>query len=114
MKIQLQIETHDRLLGLEIAGVDNTLTSGTSVSILGGASIEYEGSYMRKSLGIPEILQFIVDASINVDLALLGTWLYEKVKDRPVEKIVINRRVITEITEHGIRQAFEEEIRRTE
>ena len=114
MKIQLQIETHDRMLGFEMAGIDNTLKSGTAVSIPGGASIEYEGSFVRKSLGIPEILQFIVDASVNVDLALLGAWLYDKVKDKPVEKIVINRRVITEITAQGIRQAIEEEIRRTE
>lgn len=114
MKIQLQIETHDRMLGFEIASVDNTLKSGTAVSIPGGASIEYKGSFIQKSLGIPEILQFIVDASVNVDLALLGAWLYDKVKDKPVEKIVINRRVITEITAQGIRQAIEEEIRRTE
>lgn len=114
MKIQLQIETHDRMLGFEMAGIGNTLKSGTAVSIPGGASIEYEGSFVRKSLGIPEILQFIVDASVNVDLALLGAWLYDKVKDKPVENIVINRRVITEITAQGIRQAIEEEIRRTE
>lgn len=114
MRITLDIETHDRFLGFEIAGVDNTLTAGTTVPIPGGGIIEYRGSLMRKSIGIPEVLEFIVNASVNVDLALLATWLYDKVKTKPVEKIVINRRVITEITAERIRQVFEEEIGRGE
>lgn len=114
MKITLGIETHDRLLGFEMAGVDNSLKAGTTIEIPGGCTIEYEGSLVRKSMGIPEVLQFVVDASITVDLALLATWLYEKVKAKPVDRIIISRRVLTEITEEGIRQAFEEEIRSRE
>jgi hypothetical protein len=114
MKIKLQIETDDRMLGFDIAGIDNDLKSGTAISIPGGASIEYEGSFIQKSLGIPEILQFIVDASVTVDLSLFAAWLYDKVKDKPIERIVVNRRVITDISAHCIRQAIEEEIRRTE
>jgi hypothetical protein len=114
MKVQLQIETHDRSLGFKIAGVYNALTSGTIIDVQEGVSIEYEGSLIRKSFGIPEILQFVIDASVNVDLALLGAWLYEKVKDKPVERIIVNRRVVTEITEKGIYQAIEEEFRGNE
>ena len=69
---------------------------------------------VRKSFGIPEILQFIVDASVNVEIGLFSAWLYDKVKDRPVERIIINRRVITEITEEGIRRVLEEEIHSSE
>lgn len=111
MKIQLQIETHDRTLGLDLAAVNNTLKSGTVVVVPGGAKLRYEGTLVRKAVGIPEVLQFIVDGSVNIDLALLATWLYEKVKSRPVERITVNRRIITEITEDRIRQVLEEEFR---
>lgn len=78
----------------------------------GGVSLQYEGSLVRKSVGIPEVLQFIVDASISTDLGLFGAWLYDKVKSKEVERIIINRRVVTEITADGIRQVLEEEVRR--
>lgn len=78
----------------------------------GGISLQYEGSLVRKSVGIPEVLQFIVDASISTDLGLFGAWLYDKVKGKEVERIIINRRVVTEITAEGIRQVLEEEVRR--
>ena len=114
MRIPLHIETHDRRLGFEIAGTGNSLNAGTVVSLPGGATLEYQGSLVRKAFGIPEVLNFVLDASISLDLGLLGAWLYDKVKDKEVERIIINRRVITEITPQGIRQVLEEEIRSSE
>ncbi len=110
MRVRLDIETHDRRLGFDIAGVGNSLSAGTTVDAPGGAKVVFQGMIVRKGFGIPEVLQFIVDAAVGVEIGLLSAWLYDKVKDRPVERIVINRRVITEITAHGIRQVLEEEI----
>lgn len=107
----LHIETHDRHLGFEIAE-SSSLKSGMRIQAPGGVSLQYEGSLVRKSVGIPEVLQFIVDASISTDLGLFGAWLYDKVKSKEVERIIINRRVVTEITADGIRQVLEEEVRR--
>jgi len=114
MLLQLAIETHDRTLGFQLAGAGSSLRSGTIIHVPGGTNLEYQGTLVRKARGIPEVLQFVVDASINADLALLATWLYDKVKDKPVERIIVNRRVITEITEiteDQIRQVVEEETR---
>lgn len=77
----------------------------------GGARLVFEGARIRKAFGIPVALQFIVDASVNIELALLATWLYGKVDNKNVECITVNRRIITEITEEGIRQVLEEEFR---
>jgi len=44
MKIPLQIETHDRSLGFDLAAVANTVKSGTVVSVPGGAKLQYEGT----------------------------------------------------------------------
>jgi len=111
MNLSLEIETHDRRLGFDIAAVGSTLRAGTVVDVPGGARLLYQGTLARKALGIPEVLQFIVDASINVDLALLATWLYDRLKHKRVERITVNRRVITEVTEDSIRQVLIEEFR---
>lgn len=114
MRVQLDIETHDRRLGFDIAGVGNSLNFGTAVDVPGGAKVVFQGAIVRKSFGIPEVLQFVLDTAVNVEIGLLSAWLYDKVKGKPVERIIINRRVITEFTEQGIRQVLEEEIRSSE
>lgn len=111
MQLPLEIETHDRSLGFDLAAVGNTLNAGTVVEVPGGARLVFEGALIRKAFGIPEVLQFIVDASVNIELALLASWLYSKVNNKNVERITVNRRIITEITEDGIRQVLEEEFR---
>jgi hypothetical protein len=111
MKLPLEIETHDRGLGFDLAAVGNTLKAGTVVTVPGGAKLVFEGALIRKAVGILEVLRFIVDASVNIELALLATWLYDKVKNKNVVRITVNRRVLTEITEDGIRQILEEEFR---
>ncbi|MDH3997537.1 MAG: hypothetical protein OET90_01745 [Desulfuromonadales bacterium] len=110
MKFSLKIETYDRRLGSDIAGVGNSLSSGTIVDVPGGGKIEYITTRGCKAPGIPEVLEFIVEASTTIELGLISAWLYDKVKSKPVEKIVVRRRVITEITEENIREVIEEEI----
>ena len=111
VRIPVEIETHDRKLAFDIAGANGQLSVGTIVDIPGGAHIQLRGMIGRKAFGIAEVLQFIIDASVNVDLALVAAWLYDKVKTKNIDRITIRRRVITEITEDGIRQVLEEEIR---
>jgi hypothetical protein len=111
MKVPLHIETHDRRLGFDIAG-SSSLKSGTFVDAPGGVRLQFEGALIRKSVGIPEVLQFVVDASANLELALFAAWLYDKVKGRQVERIIVRDTVVTEITEHGIRQALTHEFER--
>lgn len=109
--ISLHIETHDRHLGFEIVD-SSSLAADLAIHAPGGVTLTYQGSFVCKAVGIPEVLQFLVDASVNVDLALFSTWLYDKVKNKDIERITISRRVVTEITPQAIRQVLEEEIRR--
>ena len=108
--IPLHIETHDRHLGFEIAD-SSSLSADLAIHAPGGVTLVYQGSLVRKAIGIPEVLQFLVDASVNIDLALFSAWLYDKIKNKDVERITISRRVITEITPQAIRQVLEEEIK---
>lgn len=109
--LHIEIETHDRLLGFDIAGVNDSLSVGTKVPLPGGGTIEFAGAMAYKAMGIPEVLQFIVDASTNIEYNLFAAWLVEKLVDKKVERVTINRRTVTEITAGGIRQVIEEEIR---
>jgi len=110
VQIPLKIETHDRRIGFDIAAVGNSLSSGTVVDAPGGAKLTYKGAYLQRSFGVAEVLEFIVEASVTIDLSLFATWLYQKVHDKPVKKIVIRNEEITEINENNIRKVLEQEI----
>ncbi len=110
MKILIEIQTHDRALDFEIR---DAMKNNAVIEFDDGSKLEYDGAIIRKSFNIPQLLQFIVDASINAEQTLVLAWLYDKVKDKKIETITINSRIVTEITEKGIRQVFEEEIKNT-
>ena len=110
MQIPVQIATHDKYLGPHIMGDGETYTSGYVIDVPGGAKLEYEGMRIQKAFGVPEVLDFIVEASTTIDLGLFSAWLYQKVNGKEVEKIIIRKRVITEITPENIRKVIEEEI----
>lgn len=98
MELPLEIETQDKALG-------------SSVQLTDGIELKYLGPRLAKAVGIPEALHFIVHITENLDLALLTAALYDKFKDKSISRIVVNRRVVTNITKEGIQQVLEEEIR---
>ena len=110
MQIPIEIETPDIRLGFDIAGKDGSLKTGAYVDAPGGVRITYQGAIERRAIDIPALLQFIVDASVTLELSLFAAWLYDKVKDRSVTRMKIGRKVITEITPESIKQTLEEEI----
>lgn len=110
MRFHLEIETSDRRIAFELLG-NKTIGPGVKAQVPGGTLV-LESMHMRKALNVPELLQFIVDISKDIDLALFATWLYDKVKEKPIERITINRREITEISADTIRNVVEEEIKR--
>lgn len=112
MKINIEIVTHDRLLVYQLVG-NNTLTEGMIVDLPGGACLEYQSSLLAKAVGIPEILNFIIEASCSVDINLLASYIYDKLKNKPIERITIRQKIVTEISEVGIRQVLEEEFTQT-
>ncbi len=39
---------------------------------------------------VEKILTFIVDASTQIEIGLLSTWLYERFKNKPPERVTVN------------------------
>jgi hypothetical protein len=88
--MQLEIETRDIGVAFDILSTPGRLTSGSSVSAPGGATLTFGGLIERRALDVPGVLQFIVDCSTDIEIGLLAAWLYEKVKGRAT-RLRINR-----------------------
>jgi len=110
MRIQLEIEGVSPKLAFDIVGKGGKMRSGDWIDAPGGAAIEFTGEYGQRSVDVVSTLQFIVEASITVDLALFTTWLYDKIRDHRPTRITINRREVVEISAERIKKVLEEEI----
>src|SRR6185312_4813749 len=110
MELSLEIVGGSPRLALEMIGSGNSIHSGAEVSVPGGATLQYRGTLAKRSVGIPDVLQFILHSSVDIEISLVASWLFEHLKSRPAESVIINRRVVTEITENGIRQVLEDEV----
>jgi hypothetical protein len=110
MNFLLAIETHDRSLAFAMAGYA-ALKTGTVVATPGGVGLEFRGTTASHSRSLAEVCEFIVHTSMTVDTCVFAAWLYEKFRDKPLEKLTMNRRVLTEITSDGVRRLVEEVIK---
>jgi hypothetical protein len=108
MRIPITIETHDRSLSFKLFDT-NVAKSGMKITVPGDATLELGSILMRKAFGIAEVLQLILDASLNVEYGLIAAWLFSKVENKPIDRITIGRRVVTTITKESIQIALEEE-----
>ncbi len=106
--MQIEIETRDIRVAFDILGTPGRLTSGTSVLAPGGATLTFGGLVERRALGVPEVLEFIVNCSVDIEISLLAAWLYEKVRGRAT-RLRINR-VEIQIEEGEIKRVFSEQI----
>lgn len=85
------------------------LQLGRDTEVMPG--LVFRGLIVRKGVDvIPEVLQFVVDLSKNVEFGLIAAYLYDKVKDKSGTQIRIRSRVVEEPTSEGIRRVIEQEI----
>lgn len=106
MKIDLEVVTHNRLLVFDMLQT-RTAGSGQKSRLFNGVTVECREWKMRKSIGTPDILRFTIESSARIDLSFIATWLYDKVKLRKIEKMVVNNVPVQDITETGIRGVLE-------
>ncbi len=109
MNIAIDIESFDRQLPFLIAD-SSTIQQGMVIDAPGGAKLHFQGGLIRKAVDIPEISQYILQLAVDIDVGLFSAWIYDKLKSRSVERVIINRVEITEITENSIRRVITEQI----
>jgi len=109
MIISVDIESFDRQLPFLISD-SNSMQRGMVIDVPGGAQLHFKGTLVRKAIGIPEISQYILQLAVDIDVGLFSAWLYDKLRSRSVERALIIRVEILEITENNIRRVISEQI----
>lgn len=68
---------------------------GTQKSIGEGISAIYQGTIIRLAVGFPDIIRVVLEigeeVAIGIGAGLISAWLYDKLKERKVEKLRIER-----------------------
>lgn len=105
--LTITIETDDRSFSIGYMG----MARNTAVLAEDGARLVFQGMIVRKGADmLSDAFSFIVEASKNFEFGLIAIWLYDKVKNRLATRLIIRRKVVTEITPDGIKRALKEEV----
>jgi hypothetical protein len=67
--MQLEISTFDNHLSFELMN-KNSLKAGEDFSPIDGVRVTYNGAFMRKAVGLPEIISFSIEIGRDVALPL--------------------------------------------
>lgn len=110
MNIDVEIETHNKRLGFELFET-NSLQSGQEMKIGKDASIKYEGTFIRKAMGIPDIIQITLILASNTAASLAANWLYDKLKGKNI-KVRIEREEI-EVSPEGMLRVLREKMEKS-
>lgn len=111
MDIDISIHTKDGSLAFDLFG-KTQLKSGDVIDLGDGASITYHGTQIREAVGTLEILMLSLSIPPGVVAsALIASWLWNRLKGRSVQRLVIERTEV-ELEEGSIRRKITERITR--
>lgn len=111
MPTKLTITTHDRQLIFDLIE-SKAMKAGEKLDKPGGVRLTVGPVSIRKAVGIPEVLTFVIEAAKNVEFSLFAAWLASKCRDREVTQVTIGKSVLAEFTEGDITAILEEEVPR--
>jgi len=106
--VDIEIQTHHRFLPFELLN-QKSISINDSVELPGNAKLSYSGSLIRKSVGLPEIVNFTLTFGSEVVAGVVANWIYDKLKNK-TEKISIDRKEI-QLDKKEIKKIIEERIR---
>jgi len=109
MFIKIEIHTYDRRLAFDLFETSST-NEHTEIQISSEAKLKYHGLYVRKAAGFPEILYSILEYSSGVATGIIANWLYNKLKGKKIEKLMIEKTEV-EIEEGEIKRVIEEKLK---
>jgi len=90
LTLQIEIHTFDNRLVSDFLN-KSSISKGDEAIISDQAKIRYEGSYGRKAIGFPEIVYFTLTFLSGVSASVIANWLYEKLKGKKIDKIIIDK-----------------------
>jgi hypothetical protein len=89
--IILEIETGDR--GFLVA--QDLFGSAKEISLPGGAVLRLESLLERKAFDFPSLMTLALEVPAGIAVGVVSSWLYDKLKDRRVQAMRIDRTEIT-------------------
>lgn len=89
MEIQVTIETHDNMLLFEMLEVRKT-TQGMEKEVDPELKVRWDSTYIRKALGLPEIIRLTLKIGSDIAIGVAAAWLYDKLKGKAT-KLEIER-----------------------
>ncbi len=106
--MDIEIKTYDKSLIFEILG-KRSASIKDSVDIPGKAKLTYNGTFICKSIGIPDTINLALTFGSGVASGVVANWIYDKLKGK-TEQISINRTEI-EFEKEQIKRVIEESTR---
>lgn len=106
-EISLKIYTNDRQVTSELFPSASRYTAGETTHVIDDETqVVYQGSFVRKSVGFPDIIELSIRIAEPVSLAIVANWLYEKLKDKKASLEVHGREV--DVEKEEIQSTLEE------
>jgi len=99
MKLIVELATNDKTLGFHLFNSQELNSGQTTVNLGKGVSATFKGTMFRKSVGIPDVIQLVLeigkDVVIGIGVGLISAWLYDKLNGRDVKKLTIEKTEVT-------------------
>ena len=107
MKINIEVDTYDKLLTTDILG-RKSISSGDKIDIYRNMALEYQLTLKKFSIEEPDTVIFTLDVEGDVatNTSIFATWLHDNLKNRAV-KLKINRTEV-DVDEEEIKKIINE------
>ena|SRR5271157_866797 len=103
LHLNIEIESTDRGLAMEMLGTNELSAGDTQISLGDGSTVTWLGAQSTKSAGAPQVFWLAIS---TVGLNLVSNWFYDRLKGRSA-KLRINRTEV-EIEPDKIRVVIEQ------
>jgi hypothetical protein len=108
VSIPIEIHTYDNKLVFDLLE-KSSVSQEDEIQICDHARMKYTGSYIKKAVGFPEIVYLVLTFGASVSASLIANWLYEKIRGKKIEKLIIERTEI-EVKQDAITKVLKEKI----
>jgi len=95
MQVKIEIETEDKTLVSDLFGSHAVLRGVSTKKVTDGVSIRFNGIVLREAIAIPDLIKITLliteKVALPVAVGLFSSWLYDRLKNRRVRRISIER-----------------------
>ena len=95
MELEIEIETFDKKLDFDLFEAKERFERGMKTKIAEDILARYERTDVCLAVGLADVIHFAItigrNTAIGVVSGIISDWLYDKLKERKVEKLRIER-----------------------